>query len=1292
MGNEAAREDLLFALFAVQRNYASTEAVESALAQRGEDSGRSLAEVLRERGALTRAQCDELARHVTAHLAQPGAEATVSLNGPGSRTEQAEEALDAPGPSGVGAEDGTAPDPSPIDGGQTVTWDRRRSAIDEAGRFRVLRPHARGGIGQVSVALDVELNREVALKEIQPERADDVDSRARFLLEAAVTGQLEHPGVVPVYALGVGAQGRPFYVMRFVRGESLKEGIAQHHRGALKATPGETALALRRLLGRFLGACNAVAYAHSRGVIHRDLKPSNILLGPYGETLVVDWGLAKVVGRGEKPEAQAEIPEPTIRPGSNTGSSETLPGSAIGTPAYMSPEAAEGRIDFLGPASDVYSLGATLYTILAGRAPFEDGDALSVLRRARRGDFPALRDVAPKVDRPLAAICQKAMALRSTDRYATVHGLVEDVEHWLADEPVKAYREGWGARACRWGRRHRTRVLAGMVSLAAVTLVATVAAISVEVAREREARALRGERAAGRRADEEHQKVREEKRKFQEQSCRLALDRGLALFDEGRAAEGMLWLRRALELAPSDDPRLAHVIRVNLGRWKGEVHPILQQWEHENWVVAVAFDREGRRVLTGSRDGTARLWDAATGEPIGPPLRHEESLESVAFHPDGKRLLTASWDGSARLWDAETGRPLAAPMKHGDRLTRAVFSPDGTLVATASRDKTARLWDARTGAPVSEPLAHDDAVLALAFSADGKTLATASQDKTARLWDVATKRLLGSPLVHPGMVADVAFRPDGRVLATAGLDGAARLWSVGSGSRIAELKHKMRVDKVRFSADGSRLATCSYDGTARLWDPETGAAAGPPLEHGPLVLNLCFSPDGKRLATACRDGSVRLWDAAAGTLIGRPMEHRDTVWALSFRPDGLRLATASWDRTARLWDIETARPAERVLRHPSEVQEAAVSPDGKVLATIDDDGVARLWDVATGRPIGSPMRHDKRAQLVSFSRDGRILATGGYDNTARLWDAATGSPVGRPFFHASKVYQARLSPDGRILATASEDKTAQLWDTLTGKPLGPPIEHAGVVEDLAFSPDGKAIATACWDNTARLWEVTSSRPLGPPLKHKNRVVWVAFSPDGKLLATASFDKTARIWSLPSGTPLNRPLDHLGEVVALAFSPDGKTLATASFDRTARLWEVATGRPIGPPLEHQGLVMRVAFSPDGRTLGTASFDRTARLWDSATGKPLAPPFRHDGRVNAVHFGAEPSALITASADRTVRLWGNPREVPGDVGRITHWIAAMTGLDFETGDAVRRLDPAAWRESRRRLAGEGGPPDS
>jgi tetratricopeptide (TPR) repeat protein/tRNA A-37 threonylcarbamoyl transferase component Bud32 len=327
-------------------------------------------------------------------------------------------------------------------------------------RFRRLREHAKGGLGEVHVALDVEVNREVALKEIQQRFADQAGARARFMREAEITGKLEHPGIVPVYGLGTYTDGRPYYAMRFIKGDSLQEAIAAFHAPDHQGVSvSERALELRQLLGRFMTVCQTMAYAHSRGVIHRDLKPGNVMLGKYGETLVVDWGLAKVVG-------QADV-ETTVSVALSAGDSAlTQAGQTLGTPAYMSPEQAAGRADRLGPASDTYSLGATLYCLLTGRAPFAKEDVGDMLAKVQKGDFKPPRQVSASVPPALEAVCLKAMALKPEDRYASPRALADDLERWLADEPFAAYREPWRQRLARWTRRHRTAVTSASVALA----------------------------------------------------------------------------------------------------------------------------------------------------------------------------------------------------------------------------------------------------------------------------------------------------------------------------------------------------------------------------------------------------------------------------------------------------------------------------------------------------------------------------------------------------------------------------------------------------------------------------------------------------------------------------------------------------------------------------------------------------------------------------------------------------------------------------------------------------------
>ena len=417
----ATDRHLLFGLIALQVGLIDQAQLVAAFQAWARDKGRSLADHLADRGGPDASEGRAAVEAMVAlHIKMHGGDVSQSLAAiPAGRSARASLAHIAdPGLDSSLASVG----PVSNDGGDS---DRTASyavgaATSDGQRFRILRPHAKGGLGAVFVALDEELHREVALKQILDKYADDPVSRARFLLEAEVTGGLEHPGIVPVYGLGTYGDGRPYYAMRFIRGDSLTDAIAAFHGDpALEGDPGRRSLDLRKLLRRFLDVCNAMEYAHQRGVLHRDLKPGNVMVGKYGETLVVDWGLAKAVGRSDP---GAAVGERALVPSSASGSAETLPGSAIGTPAYMSPEQAAGDLDRLGPRSDVYSLGAMLYCLLTGKPPFEGDDLGAVLRAVQSGDFPSPRSVDPSIDPALEAVCKKAMATAPEGRYATPRG------------------------------------------------------------------------------------------------------------------------------------------------------------------------------------------------------------------------------------------------------------------------------------------------------------------------------------------------------------------------------------------------------------------------------------------------------------------------------------------------------------------------------------------------------------------------------------------------------------------------------------------------------------------------------------------------------------------------------------------------------------------------------------------------------------------------------------------------------------------------------------------------------
>ncbi|MFO0960032.1 MAG: serine/threonine-protein kinase, partial [Isosphaeraceae bacterium] len=477
---------LLFGLLALQIGLIGQGQLVAAFQAWTRDRSISLAGHLNRRGDLTDSECALLESLVDQHIQRFGGDPGKSLAAIPIDDPARQSLISLAGPEF--ASDQSRTDAAPDDGEGDPTASYRPGGSDADGpRFRILRPHARGGLGAVFVAIDSELNREVALKQILDRHADDPRSRQRFLVEAEITGGLEHPGIVPVYGLGTYRDGRPYYAMRFVRGDSLKEAIARFRRSP--AGGPARILEFRTLLRRFTDVCNALDYAHARGVIHRDIKPANVIVGKHGETLVVDWGLAKALGRSD-PDAG----ERTLLPASSGGSAETLPGQALGTPAYMSPEQARGDLEAIGPRSDVYSLGATLFTLLTGKAPIEGADAGIILRKAEAGVFPKPRQLDSSIDPALEAIALKAMARDPGERYPSCRALAEDLDRWLAGERVEAYREPWLRGLNRWLSKHRTAVTgAAAAGVALMIGLASVAAVQARANADLKAQRTRAE-------------------------------------------------------------------------------------------------------------------------------------------------------------------------------------------------------------------------------------------------------------------------------------------------------------------------------------------------------------------------------------------------------------------------------------------------------------------------------------------------------------------------------------------------------------------------------------------------------------------------------------------------------------------------------------------------------------------------------------------------------------------------------------------------------------------------------
>ena len=626
------------------------------------------------------------------------------------------------------------------------------------------------------------------------------------------------------------------------------------------------------------------------------------------------------------------------------------------------------------------------------------------------------------------------------------------------------------------------------------------------------------------------------------------------------------------ELIGDVDPSVSKLL--SIAAWR--IHPS----DQERYAMLAAASRPGIASLTG----------------------HTDRVHAVAFSPDGHTLLSGSYDGTARLWDVATHRQIGIPLNgHDGEVYSVAFSPHGNVVATGADDGMVRLWDVATHRQIGAPLnGHDGEINAVAFSPDGKILASGgADDGVVRLWDVASHRQIGVPLLgHSDVVYSVAFSPDGKILASGAADGTVRLWDVASHRQIGVplLGQGGVVYSVAFSPDGKILGSGAADGIIRLWDVATQQMTGSWPIYSP-VFNLAFSRDGKLLASGNLDDKAQLWDVATHQPIGNPF----IGYSLAFSPDGKTLATGSYDHIARLWDVVSRTGIAALTSKNGGINSVAFSRDGKTLATGSADGTVRLWDVTTRQQAVALNGRAGTVYSVAFSPDGKTLAAGSADGTVRLWDVTTRQQAVALNGRAGTVYSVAFSPDGKTLAAGSTDGTVRLWDVTTRQQIGGPLKgHDGVIYAVAFSRDGKSLVTGSADGTVQLWDVTTRQQAVALNGGTGTVYSVAFSPDGRTLATGSADDTVRLWDVyrrqQTGDPL---IGHADWVLSVTFSPDGRTLVSGSSDGTVRLWDVITRQQIGDPLNgHDGNIRSVAFSLDGKTLVSGGSDGTARLWDVA----------------------------------------------------------------------------------------------
>jgi len=729
-------------------------------------------------------------------------------------------------------------------------------------------------MGVVYKAKQIGLNRTVAVKMVIAGVYLDPITRARFLLEAESVAALEHPNIVKVFAFGE-HDGQPFLAMEFLSNGNLADRVK-----ASGPLPFREAAQLASKLA------SAVEHAHIRGVVHRDIKPANVLLSPNGDPRLTDFGLAKV-GRRDL----------------------DVTGQVLGTPAYMAPEQAAGKVHDVGTPADIYALGAVLYDLLTGHPPFRGDSAAATLHLVLNAEPERPRKHNPSIPRDLETICLKCLEKEPPQRYATAQEVADDLNRYLGGQPIRARPAGSVERAVKWVRRN-TGLTVAVMAVALALVIGAGVAIGFGIDAKNEAQRANGEAT---RANEESTRADRERDVAISEAARanrIAKELADALDEANNNLSNSKIMQAKSALATGDMGRareLLSEIPKSYRRWEWgylmrETDRSLFTLGGHSGDVLACFSRSGERILTmGLVDSTVRVWDARTGTLVA-ELKCPTRFMDARFSPDETKVLTANEDGTAKVWDTHTGKLIVQLQGHTGPIYMANFSEGGSQIVTGSHDMTARVWEAYSGKMITEMKGHTGPVFGVRFSKDGLRVLTKSEDRTAREWNARTGEMITQ---RPWLFQahGLAFSPDGILKVLAGPDNTVQIWDTRSDLMVVELKGHPKLNQTSyglmvasFSPDGTKLVTASQDKVARVWDVTTGSEIVVLKGHAAWVRTAEFSPDGLRVVTGGFDGTARVWDVSGGSN-STLSKHSIAVISATFSADSSRLVTTSIDNT-----------------------------------------------------------------------------------------------------------------------------------------------------------------------------------------------------------------------------------------------------------------------------------------------------------------------------------------------------------------------------------------------------------